>query len=77
MEASPARGAEPEWELLTLRGLAMTDKDHVRVIGLHGNGTGIGMGELLHHLQALPALPRVTAGEDLTRGGGKNGLGPH
>lgn len=26
MEASPARGAEPEWELLTLRGLAMTDE---------------------------------------------------
>jgi len=26
MEASPARGAEPEWELLTFRGLAMTDE---------------------------------------------------
>jgi hypothetical protein len=26
MEASPARGAEPEWELLTPRGLAMTDE---------------------------------------------------
>jgi len=26
MEASPERGAEPEWEMLTLRGLAMTDE---------------------------------------------------
>ncbi len=26
MEASPARGAEPEWEVPTLRGLAMTDE---------------------------------------------------
>src|SRR5712691_12796423 len=33
------------------------------------------MGELLHHLQALPALARVGAGEDLTRGGGEDRLG--
>ena len=26
MEASPERRAEPEWEMLTLRGLAMTDE---------------------------------------------------
>lgn len=26
MEASPEHGAEPEWEMLTLRGLAMTDE---------------------------------------------------
>ena len=26
MEAGPERGAEPEWEMLTLRGLAMTDE---------------------------------------------------
>ena len=26
MEPSPERGAEPEWEMLTLRGLAMTDE---------------------------------------------------
>src|SRR5574341_1638945 len=57
------------------RGLAMTDKDHVWVIGLHGDGTGIGIGELLHDLQTLPALTRVGAGEDLTWGGGENRLG--
>src|SRR5712692_1615826 len=33
------------------------------------------MRELLHHLQALPALTRVGAGEDLTRGRGENHLG--
>jgi hypothetical protein len=26
MEAGPERGAESEWEMLTLRGLAMTDE---------------------------------------------------
>ena len=53
----------------------MTHKYHVWVIFLHGNGTGIGMGELLHHLQALPALPRVGAGEDFARRGGEDPLG--
>src|SRR5712691_8979138 len=57
------------------RCLAMTHKYHVRVIFLHGNSTGIGMGELLHHLQALPALACVGAGEDLTRSGGEDRLG--
>src|SRR5712691_9130000 len=33
------------------------------------------MGELLHHLQALPALARVGAGEDLARGGSEDHLG--
>ena len=53
----------------------MTDKEHVRLIGLHGNGTAIGMGELLPHLPALPALTRVAAGEDLPRGRGEHQLG--
>src|SRR5712691_4208199 len=57
------------------RCLAVAHKDDVRVIGLDCNGTGIGMGELLHHLQALPARARVGAGEDLTRGRGEHHLG--
>jgi hypothetical protein len=42
MEASPERGAEPEWEMLTLRGLAMTDETAPEFTGtlvLHRRGS--------------------------------------
>ena len=42
MEASPARGTEPEWEPLTLRGLAMTDESASEFTGtlvIHRRGS--------------------------------------
>jgi hypothetical protein len=42
MEAGSGRPAEPEWELLTLRGLAMTDETASEFIGtlvIHRRGS--------------------------------------
>ena len=42
MEAGPGRPAEPEWELLTLRGLAMTDESASEFTGtlvIHRRGS--------------------------------------
>lgn len=53
----------------------MAHKDDARLICLDRNGAGVGIGELLPHLQLLPALTGVGAGEDFARRGGEDRLG--